>query len=267
MRSHPVLVILMLTSIACGSKSSDRRDSAVSASDTTPSTGKDSQADMAAPDGPSPDVAVFAETSGKDIAGADLARDTTVPDMALASDGYTRDSGLEASPTEAAVAKDAASEAGRDGVGSSVDGALAAFCAGDVTRSAVNGMSGAPVVRASSIIMDCCDGIGLELNSATFASAIYVKIIIPARGSFPPADVDLANLPDGSRVSVATECDSAGSSCKETYTSGFSGRLQMARMDGSYGVDLNLCLHVEDSDGSHKLLRSFDLYIPHVDVN
>jgi hypothetical protein len=270
MRSRFVLVILMLTSIACSSKSTDHRDSAVPAADSSP--GKDSQADVAIFDGPLPDVAVAEETSAKDmtsakdIVGADLARDAAVPDMALASDGNTRDSGLEANPTETAAAKDAASEAGRDSVGSSVDGALAAFCTGDLTRSVVNGLSGAPAVKASSIPMDCCDGIGLELNSATFASAIYVKILIPATGSFPPAEVDLASLPKDTRVSVATGCDSAGSSCKDSYSSGFIGRLQMAWLDGGYGLDVSLCLHVEDTDGSHTSLRNFDLYIPHVVV-
>jgi hypothetical protein len=55
--------------------------------------------------------------------------------------------------------------------------------------------------------------------------------------------------------------------CKEQYDSGLVGTFRTARVDDSGAIDLSLCLHVEDVDGSHKVRRTLDLYIPHAIAN
>jgi hypothetical protein len=266
MRSRLVLVILMLTSIACGSKSADRRDSAIPPNDSSP--GKDSpdemsQADMAVPDGPSPDVGISAEVVAKDTSVAEMVRDTALPDAPVGFDGSTQETARDVSPVEAIVAKDGALDSGRDGVSPSANDALAAFCTGDLVRTMVNGSVANPVVRSSRIATGCCDGFELKLDSATYYSSIFVEAV--SSGGFFPADIDLGNPPKDWSFRVTYDCDTS-SSCKEQYASGFIGSLQLARVDGSSGIDVSLCLHVEDTDGTHKL-RTFDLYIPHGVVN
>jgi hypothetical protein len=292
MRTHLAALLLTATAFvaACGnSKSFDGRDSAVPANDS--SLGKDAQADVAVPDGPSPDGPAVADTGVRETAAADLGRDSALPDGPV--DGYTtaKDTtavnldpdtalpdapvGLDADRQE--TARDVASmdtagargdalEIGRDGPGTSPDGALAAFCTGGATRSMVNGFSGAPVVRVSRIATGCCDGFELELNSATFASPIYASAVASG-DSFVPVDIDLGNPPQGWSFRISSDCATTLSSCKEQFDSGFVGTFRTAWVEDSTAIDLSLCLHVEDVDGSHELLRTFDLYIPHVIAN
>jgi hypothetical protein len=277
MHSRIVLVLSMLTSIACGSKSSDRRDSAILPNDSSP--GKDSpadmsqadmsqadmsQADFAVADGPSPDVAGSVEAAARDTSGTEAGRDTALPEAPVGLDGSTQEAARDVSPLEAIGAKDGALDGGRDGSGPSTNDALAAFCTGDILRSMVNGTSGAPALRTSRIATGCCDGFELRLDSATFVSSIYVTAI--SSGGFLPADIDLGNLPKDWTFRVSSDCDSTSSSCKEQYASGFVGSMQLSRVDGSSAIDMSLCLHAEDTDGTHKL-RTFDLYIPHGLVN
>jgi len=271
---------------ACGgSKSSDRRDSAVPANDSSP--GKDTQPDLAVPDGPSPDGVVGADaaakettaadrggdtlpdapvgedTSAKETAAGDLGRDTTLPDGPLGLDTHGQETVRDATSLDTAGAKDDASESRRDGAGTSADGALAAFCTGAATRSMVNGFTGAPTVRVSRIATGCCDGFQLELNSATYASPIFIAAIASG-ASFVPVDIDLASPPEGWSFRVSSDCETTSpSSCQEQYDSGFVGTFRTAWVEDSTAIDLSLCLHVEDVDGSHALLRTFDIYIPH----
>jgi hypothetical protein len=229
MRSHLVdavfFVALVAFVAACdGSKSSDRRDGAVPASDS--STGEDTESDVAVPDGPLPGTSM-----------------------------------------DTASVKGDALESGRDSVGTSADGTLAAFCSGASTRSMVNGTEGAPTVRVSRIATGCCDGFKLELNSATFASPIFVAAI-SSGVSFVPVDIDLGNPPDGWTFRVSGVCETTSeSSCKEQFDSGFVGTFRTAWVDDNTAIDLSLCLHVEDVDGSHQLFRTFDLSIPHSIAN
>jgi hypothetical protein len=252
MRSHPVdaafSVVLVALMAACdGSKSSDRRDGAVPASDS--STGEDTGSDVALPDGPS------------------LGPDTALPDGPLWQDGNRQEAVRDVASMDTASAKGDALESGRDSVGTSADGTLAAFCSGADTRSMVNGTEGAPTVRVSRIATGCCDGFQLELNSATFASPIFVAAI-SSGVSFVPVDIDLSNPPDGWTFRVSGVCEtSSESSCKEQFDSGFVGTFRTAWVEDSTAIDLSVCLHVEDVDGSHQLFRSFDLSIPHSVAN
>jgi hypothetical protein len=266
MRCRLVPAILVLVA-ACGSKSTDRRDAALPPADSSP--GKDGNTDLALPDGPVPDAPLAMDTSGRDTPSVELARDTALPDLATGPDS-TQDQGAvrDLGPVETAGAKDVAVESARDSAGTFGDlGLAAAICTGNSVRSVVNGATGAPAVRATPIAMGCCDGIELQLVSATFVSEIYVSVLIPATGNPLPTEVDLTNLPKDWRFLVSTDCDSTGSSCKEEYSSGYIGTLQLARMDGGHGIDLSLCMHVEDVDGTHSKLRTLDLYIPHATVN
>lgn len=292
MRSRLVSAALFVAALvpACGgSKSSARRDSAVP-NDSSP--GKDAQSDVAVPDGPSPDGALGADTAvkdttaadlgcdtalsdapvgedtaAKDTTAADLGRDTALSDAPAGLDTHGQEMGRDATSMDTASGKSDALESGRDGTGTSADGGLAAFCTGTATCSMVNGFPGAPVTRVSRIATGCCDGFTLELNSATFASAIFVTAIASG-GSLVPVDIDLGNPPQGWSFRVSSDCDTTSpSSCKEQYDSGFVGSFRTARVEDSTAIDLSLCLHVEDVDGSHQMLRTFELYIPHVVSN
>jgi hypothetical protein len=293
MSSRVAVVVLFVTLAAfvpaCGgSKSSDRRDSAVPANDS--SAGKEAQSDGAAADGRSPDGPVSSETAAKETTPADLGHDTALPDAPGGEDSSTKETGAADLARDTALPDapvgldthgqetvrdattmdraDASGDGtdGTDGAGASADGALAAFCTGTATRSMVNGFPGAPVVEVSRIATDCCDGFDLELNSATFATPIFVAAIASG-ASFVPVDIDLASPPQGWSFRVSGDCDATPSSCKEQFDSGIVGTFRTARVEDSGAIDLSLCLHVEDVDGSHKLLRSFDIYIPHAISN
>ena len=267
MRFGIVLLLLVPAAAACGgSKSTDRRDSAVTAGDSAVTAGDTAvtAGDTAVTGG---DTAVTggdtAVTRGDTaVTRTDAAPNDVARTDATISDGPPTDTGADAG----IPARDSAQEAGGDSLVSPMDGATAAFCAGDLPRSVVNGITGAPVVRATRIILNCCDGFALELYSATFASAIHVSLIVSAADPFVPATIDLANLPQGWNFVVTTGCDSTGSGCKEKFSTGFSGTLQLSRMDAGANIDVDLCLHVEDTDGSHTLLRTLDLNLPHVVV-
>lgn len=302
MRSRLVYAALLVTLAASvpacgGSKSSGRRDSAVPASDSSPD--RDAQSDVAVPDGPSPDgvvgpdaaakettpaergrdtlpdAPVGADTAAKETTAADGDRDTALPDGPLVLDTHgeetvrdvASDVASDVGLIDTADAKNDASDSRRDDAVTSADGALAAFCTGAGTRSMVNGFTGAPAVRVSRIATDCCDGFQLELMSATYASPIFV-VAMASGVSFVPVDVDLGNPPQGWSFRVSSDCEtSSPSSCEEHYDSGFVGTFRTSRVEDSGAIDLGLCLHVEDVDGSHQMLRTFDIYIPHAVAN
>lgn len=275
----PLLFVVASFVSACGnSTASNRRDGAVPGNDSSP--GQDAQSDVAVPDGPSPDGVVGADTATKETTAWDLGRDTTLTDAPEGADTTAKETAgaelhrdtaltdtrgpetVEAA-IDAARAEGDASEGRGDGAGTAADGSLAAFCTGTATRSMLNGYPGAPVVRVSRIVTGCCDGFTLELNSATYASPIFVTAIVSG-ASLVPVDIALDNPSQDWRFSVSSDCETTSlSSCKERYDSGFVGTFRTARVEDSTAIDLGLCLHVEDVDGSHRLLQTLDLYIPH----
>jgi hypothetical protein len=280
-----LFVVLTAFGGACGgSKSSAGRDGAVPPNDSPP--GSDVEPDVPVPDGSSADRPVDAEDAAKDARIVDLGRDTalpdgpagaetadkdtnvadlgrdTAPDAAIEPDANRQETVGDGALLETAGANDNALESGSDSAGTSVDGALAAFCTGDYTRSMVDGTAGAPTVRTSRIATGCCDGFELQLNSATFASAIFVDAI--ASGvTFVPVDIDLGNPPRGWTFGVWIDCDATRASCKQQLDSGLVGTFRTARVLDSGAIDLSLCLHAEDAAGSRRL----DLYIPHTVAN
>lgn len=175
-----LFVVLAVFGGACGGSKSPGRDGAVVRNDGSPA--KDVEPDLAVPDGSSADGPVGAEAAAKDARIVDLGRDTalpdaaggaeaagrdtragdldpdTVPDALVEADANPRDTVRDDASMEMADAKDDALESGSDSAGTSVDGALAAFCTGDYTRSMVNGTIGAPTVKTSRIATGCCDG-------------------------------------------------------------------------------------------------------------
>jgi hypothetical protein len=157
----------------------------------------------------------------------------------------------------------AAAEVGRDST--PADSSLASFCTGDGSRLATNGYDTGPAIRTYTTAMDCCDGITIEIITATFSSLLYVSWLVPATGDSLPVDIDLSGPSSIRSFHVAAECQSRDTNCQEVYTSGFVGRLRMSRADGAAGYDASLCVHVEESaDSPHATLHSFDLYLPHL---
>ena len=160
---------------------------------------------------------------------------------------------------------DGVSEAGQEVLPLPIDGALATFCSGDVPHMIANGTESYPAVTGSIIPYDCCDGGKFQVK--TNDSVLSPIVVSWRRTSFTyPVSVDLANLPSDWSVRVVAGCDPIMSSCSapgDDYGTGLKGVLTLER--ATSGIDMSLCLHVEEpTAGSHLLLHSLDLYAPHI---
>lgn len=148
---------------------------------------------------------------------------------------------------------------------SPLDTGVASFCTGSLPRLATNGYSTGPVIRATTLAMDCCEGFEVEIVTATFLYSIYVRwVVLPSSDPFP-LDIDLSAPASLRSLHVLTNCDSTRANCSDVYQSGFAGRMQLSRGDGGLGYDGSLCIHAEEpADSPHPHLHSFDLYLPRI---
>jgi hypothetical protein len=268
------IALTLVAAAACSrSKLTGQADGAIPANDGAPlSDAFDSGSAGRSDSPPAPDVGSGGDTVA-DEPGSDLARDVPVLDTPTTNDGSSKDAAGDPSPWDAArdsvadgntpdetIMKDAAGDPRPDGT--ATGDALAAFCTGNLVRLATNGNPTGPAIRSFTIPMDCCDGVGIEIDTATFVHALYVSWLVPA-GNNLPLDEDLSAPSSIQSFHVSTDCTGTDRDCKDTYSSGFVGRLQMWRGDGGYGYQASLCVHVEESaDSPHSQLHSFDLYVP-----
>jgi hypothetical protein len=279
------LALCLIAIVACRDGMSARRDGAV----PDLAISKDGPSMNDGPGMASDRAELTAPEVARDTLGPDLPRDQLAPDSA-ADRGAREDSAAdvhdshvaEASlpdgvsdapdPGEVRAGSDLATEAlasvmdARPAL-SPIDSGLAAFCTGNLGRLATNGNAGAPAIHAASLAMDCCDGVELELDTATFMDSIYVSWVLPAGSGALPLDFDLSGPSRLRSFEVATKCDYLHSNCSDSYSSGFVGQLRLFRGDGGAAYEASLCVHVEQpTDSPHAFLHSFDLYVPRIAI-
>jgi hypothetical protein len=149
---------------------------------------------------------------------------------------------------------------------------LLAFCTGDSPRLVVNGAPATPSVRGEMVAMDCCDSARFVVTSSDFNQPIGVSWQMETRASTkPPITIDLANPSSDWSVNVAIGCNvlyPMGFCGMDYYNTGLVGSLTVARADGGMGVDMSLCLHVEEiPDKTRYYAHSLDLYVPSISAN
>jgi hypothetical protein len=178
------------------------------------------------------------------------------PDVLASSDAPVADLAVP----DTLVATPKGPEAGRDATG---DSGLASFCTGGASRMVLNGEQSSPAVTARVIPLDCCQGAEFQITAPTF----YQPITIWWQAqSMTYKTIDLASLPAGWQVSVATGCEST-MSCetpRDAYASGLLGSL--AIMPGKRGTyDMSICVHLEEHpDAPHADIHTLDFYAPHI---
>jgi hypothetical protein len=138
------------------------------------------------------------------------------------------------------------------------------------TRMVANGSASHPSVTGRALPLDCCDAAEFVVVTQSVPITL-VPIVVMWRAPVGaptalPATVDLANLPEGWVVRVDVGCDPAQGGCNpapDSYTSGFTGTLEVAR--ASAGYEMSLCLSLVEPAGSpHPLLHSLELHAPSV---
>jgi len=234
----------------------------------------------------SPDLAAPDVTRGnavRDATSDASTRDSLTGDVVALLDSLSRDVAVDTGAPDAvpgdvnlpdypdvARAEVSSPEVASDALFASIDGPLAAFCAGDTPHMVVNGIDSHPGVSGRIIPYDCCDGGEFKVVTATFVDLIIVSWqaqVGAASGN--PATIDLSNPPKGWNVRVISGCDTATASCyppPDGYTTGLQGVLQVSR--GTSGYDMSLCLHVQESaDTPHPIVHTLDLYAPHIKGN
>ena len=250
----------------------EQRDDALSAFSpdlATPDVAADSVFRDASPEGVMREVAlgdiiVFGDSSLRD-----QASDVVVPDVVSADvashDVVAPDVVSPDAVSPDAVLREVALDVAGDAIFSSIDGPLAAFCSGDLPHMVVNGVESHPAVTGRKIPFSCCLAGEFVVVTETF---VY-PIVVMWWDLGLPSTSDLASLPSGRSVQVSVGCDPISASCSpapDSYTSGLQGVLQLSRATSGY--DMSLCLHVEEPAGSpHPIVRTLDLYAPHIQTN
>jgi hypothetical protein len=202
------------------------------------------------------------ETAAPDRMGPDITPNDTV-------DARFPDAKAEAPLADGQpdLAADRAAEVAPESQPPVVDGP-ASFCTGSMARLVLNGTEAYPAVHGKNLPLSCCFSNQLEIISATVGFPLTVTWHTMAGGlsSTTPADLDLANLPQGWTVRVVAGCDPIMSTCStpgDIYDSGLEGSMQVTRLASGY--ETTLCLHlVEPAGSSHPLIHTMDLYVPHV---
>jgi hypothetical protein len=143
------------------------------------------------------------------------------------------------------------------------------FCGdSNSARAEVNGMLAvSPSVTAQLAALNCCDAAELSFVSAQLNEPLVVFWRHQV-GAMPtaPATLDLANLPAGWGVSLASGCTSLQTGCMPTdrFDSGLTGSLTINRTAGG-GYQMSVCLGaMEAAAAPHPLLHTVRLWSPQV---